>query len=57
MGRCGGEPAGRSDFGNGRVPESIFSPAQPLSTLDASLEHRCADTLAERLGAQCQKAC
>jgi hypothetical protein len=37
MGRYGAQSAGRSDFGNGRMPESGFSPAQPLPTLDAGL--------------------
>jgi DNA-binding transcriptional LysR family regulator len=38
MGRYGGKSAGRSDFGNAGVPETVFSPEQPLPTLEAGLE-------------------
>ena len=38
MGRYGGKAGGRSDFGNMRMPESAFSPAQPLPRVAADLE-------------------
>lgn len=38
MGRYGGKAGGRSDFGNMRMPESTFSPAQPAPRVAADLE-------------------